>query len=260
MGADYIDYIIADRVLVSQVDERHYAECVVCLPDSYQVNDSKRRIGEVTLTRADVGLPDDGFVFCSFNNSYKITPRMLDVWARLLRRVEKSVLWLIADNPTAVVNLRREAERRGVAPERLVFASRIAQQDHLARHRLADLFLDTLPVNAHTTASDALWSGLPVLTCKGTAFAGRVAASLLTAIGLTELITYSLEQYEALACEIATTPDMLTAIKIKLAHNRLTHPLFDTDKFRMHIETAYTTMWQRCEQGLPPVSFVVDSR
>lgn len=251
MGADYIDYIIADRVLIPEEDQRHYAEKVVYLPESYQVNDSMRRIGDVTPARAEAGLPEGAFVFCSFNNHYKMTERMFDVWARLLHRVAGSVLWLL-DSPAAAANLRREAEKRGVAPTRLVFGPRMKLEEHLARHRLADLFLDTVPCNAHTTASDALWSGLPVLTCAGATFAGRVAASVLTAIGLEELITNSLEEYEAAAMRIATTPGLLTAIKGKLARNRLTHPLFDTDRFRRHIEAAYVTMWERYQKGLPP--------
>jgi len=257
MGADYIDYIVADRVLISEEDQRHYTEKVVYLPDSYQANDSTRRIADVTPTRAEAGLPEGGFVFCSFNNSYKITTEIFDVWARLLGGLEGSVLWLLADNPAAVSNLRREAEKRGISATRLVFAARMKLEDHLARHRLADLFLDTLPYNAHTTASDALWSGLPVLTCAGSTFAGRVAASLLTAVDLPELVTRSLEEYEALASRIATTPEMLADIRARLARNRLTHPLFDTDRFRRHLEAAYATMWERFQRGLPPVSFAV---
>ena len=189
MAADYMDYLIADPILIPAEHRQDYTEKVVYLPDSYQPNDSKRAISNRAFTRAELGLPADGFVFCCFNNNYKITPDVFDCWMRILERVPGSVLWLLEDNPTAAANLRREAEQRGVAPERLVFGSRLPLSEHLARHRLADLFLDTLPYNAHTTASDALWTGLPVLTQLGDTFAGRVAASLLTAIGLPELIT-----------------------------------------------------------------------
>jgi protein O-GlcNAc transferase len=257
MGADYIDYIVADRIIIPDDQQRHYAEKVVCLPDSYQPNDRKRRIGEHAPTRVAAGLPETGFVFCSFNNNYKIVPPVFDVWMRLLQAVEGSVLWLLADNAVAVRNLRQEAERRGVAPDRLIFAPRMKPEDHLARHRLADLFLDTIPINAHTTASDALWAGLPIVTCLGSAFAGRVAASLLSAVGLSELIADNLADYEALALELARDEDRLAAIRAKLAQNRENFPLFDTDRFCRHIESAYETMWQRYQRGEPPTAFAV---
>jgi len=204
-------------------------------------------------------LPDAGFVFCCFNNSYKITPAIFDRWMRLLNEVPGSVLWLLEGNAAASRNLRREAQARGVVPERVVFAPFMKPEDHLARHRLADLFLDTLPYSAHTTASDALWAGLPVLTCLGTTFPGRVGASLLNAIGLPELITHSLDEYESLALELARNPERLAGIKSKLARNRDTYPLFDTDRFRRHIESAYTTMWERYQRGEPPRSFAVEA-
>lgn len=202
-------------------------------------------------------MPETGFVFCSFNNHYKIVPPVFDVWMRLLHRVAGSVLWLLADDPAAAHNLRRNAEKRGVAPDRLVFAPRIKLDDHLARHRLADCFLDTLPYNAHTTASDALWAGLPVVTCAGSSFAARVAASLLSALGLPELITDKLEDYESLALRLALDPLLLAATKSKLARNRATFPLFDSDRCRRHIESAYRTMWERYQRGEPPASFAV---
>jgi predicted O-linked N-acetylglucosamine transferase (SPINDLY family) len=258
MGADFIDYILADRFVIPEEHYACYTEKVVYLPDTYQVNDSKRVIAERTPTRAEVELPDTDFVFCCFNNNYKITPEIFDCWMRLLNEVQGSVLWLLADNATASRNLRREAEARGVAPERLVFAPRVKLEDHLARQRLADLFLDTLPFTAHTTGSDALWAGLPLLTCHGTTFPGRVAASLLNAVGLRELIAYSLEEYEALALKLATSPAMLNDIRARLAQNRHTHSLFNTDRFRRHIEAAYTTMWERYQRGEPPESFAVE--
>jgi protein O-GlcNAc transferase len=258
MGADYIDYILADPVVIPKEHQSCYTEKIVYLPDTYQVNDSGRRVTQCTPTRAEAGLPENGFVFCSFNQSYKITATVFDIWVHLLRRVEGSVLWLLGDNAAVMRNLQREASERGISPERLVFAPRAKMEDHLARHRLADLFLDTLPYNAHTTASDALWAGLPVLTCMGASFAGRVGASLLGAIGLPELITHSLAEYEALALKLATESGMLVDIKAKLARNRESFPLFDIDRFRRHIEAAYMTMWERYQRGESPASFEVE--
>ncbi len=255
MGASFIDYIIADREVIPPGLEGAYAEKVVRLPDSYQVNDRKRPIAERTPGRAEMGLPDRGFVFCSFNNSYKIRPVVFDAWMRLLRQVEGSVLWLLHDNAAAVGNLRRHAEARGVSADRLIFAPRAPLDAHLARHRLADLFLDTFPVNAHTTASDALWAGLPLVTLRGETFVSRVAASLLAAVGLPELICDTLADYEALALKLAATPDMLAALRAKLDANRLTAPLFDTDRFRRHIESAYLAMYERHLAGAPPAGF-----
>jgi protein O-GlcNAc transferase len=197
-------------------------------------------------------------VFCCFNNAFKITPDIFTVWMSLLRSVEGSVLWLMEPNPSVADNLRRHANSQGVAPQRLVFARPMPLADHLARHRLADLFLDTLPYNAHTTASDALWAGLPVVTCQGHAFAGRVAASLLNAVGLPQMITSTLADYEALAERLARAPDLLGSIRAELSRNRLTRPLFDCDRFRRHIEAAFTTMWERHQRGEPPCSFAVD--
>jgi len=257
MGADYIDYIIADPHVVPPEHETFYAEKVVRLPDTYQANDSKRRISGSTPRRAEVNLPDAGFVFCCFNNNYKIRPDIYDIWMRLLSKVSDSVLWLLEDNAVATHNLRRHAEQRGVAAKRVVFAPRIKLDRHLARHRVADLFLDTLPCNAHTTASDALWAGLPLLTCLGSAFAGRVAGSLLHAVGLPELVTQSLEDYERMAVQLATSPDMLSDIRTRLAQNRGTYPLFDTERLCRHIESAYTTMWELHQRREPPASFAV---
>ncbi len=257
LGADYMDYIVADPHVIPPGDASCYTEHVVYLPDSYQVNDSRRRVAERTPTRAEEGLPDSGFVFCCFNNNYKITPAVFDAWMRLLKQVPGAVLWLLEGSAAASRNLRREAVARGVAPERLVFARLIELGEHLARHRLADLFLDTLPYNAHTTASDALWAGLPLLTCQGTTFPGRVAASLLNAVGMPELITHGLEEYEALALKLATSPAMLADIRARLARNRTTHPLFNTDRFRRHIESAYLTMWERAQRGELAAGFAV---
>jgi len=247
-----MDYIIADRCVIPSGHEAFYAEKVVDLPECYQANDEKKEIAARTFSRADYGLPQRGFVFCCFNNSYKITPDMLDCWMGILKDVEGSVLWLLEDNAAAVSNLRKEAAARGVGPERLIFAERMALPDHLARHRMADLFLDTAPYNAHTTASDALWAGLPVLTQIGETFPGRVAASLLQAIGLAELITSSRDAYRELAIALAANPQRLTAIKHKLADNRRTRSLFDTQLFTRRIEAAYDAMYQRYRAGLRP--------
>ena len=257
MGAEFIDYIIADKTVAPFEHQPFYTEKIVHLPDCYQVNDAKRKIAERMPTRQEAGLPEKGFVFCCFNNNWKITPDVFSVWMRLLHAVEGSVLWLLGDNESAERNLRMEAQARGIDPARLVFASRLPLDEHLARHRVADLFLDTLPYNAHTTASDALWTGLPVLTREGTAFAGRVAASLLSAIGLPELVTHSIEDYEALALRLAKNPSLLEEYRNRLATNRLTYPLFDTERFRRHIEAAYLQMWEVWQRGEQPGSFGV---
>jgi predicted O-linked N-acetylglucosamine transferase (SPINDLY family) len=258
MGAKYIDYLIADRILIPTENQLHYAEKIVYLPYSYQVNDAKRKIANRLFTREELDLPPTAFVFCCFNNNYKITPLTFNSWMRILKRVENSVLWLLEDNPTAADNLRKEADSRGIDSARLVFAKRMSLDEHLARHRAADLFIDTLPYNAHTSASDSLWAGLPVLTCIGEAFASRVAASLLNAICLPELITSTQEEYEALAVELASHPERLTRIKWKLEQNKLTAPLFDTPLFTKHIEMAYATMYQRYLDGIPPEHISID--
>lgn len=241
-GMDFIDYVLADRHVLPESEQAAWSEKVVYLPECYQANDASRAIADRAPSRAKAGLPSQGFVFCSFNNNYKITPPVFDAWMRLLRQLPSSVLWVLEDNSEARRNLQREAEARGVEPARLVFAPRVPHAEHLARHRLADLFLDTLPYNAHTSASDALWAGLPLLTCTGNAFAGRVAGSLLHAVGLPELVTYSLAEYEALALQLAANPARLSALRARLAANRLTAPLFDTDRFRRHLEAAYLRM------------------
>ncbi len=259
MGAPYVDYIVADRFVIRDEDRAFYTEKIVTLPDAYQCNDRQRAIAAATPSRADLGLPANAFVYCCFNNSNKLTPEMFDIWMRLLQQVEGSVLWLLEDNPTASRNLRREATARGVAAERLVFAPRVKPAEHLARHRAADLFLDTLPYGAHTTASDALWSGLPVLSCFGTSFAGRVGASLLNAAGLPELVTDSPAAYEALALKLARDRDTLDGLRKKLALNRDTCALFDTARFTRHFEAALTTMRERQRAGHSPAHLRVDA-
>jgi predicted O-linked N-acetylglucosamine transferase (SPINDLY family) len=251
MGCEYMDYIIADKTLIPADLQSNYSEKVVYLPDSYQVNDRNRVISEKQFTRQELGLPESRFVFCCFNNNYKILPATFASWMRILKSVEGSVLWLLQDNLWVENSLKNSAQHCGVDPERLVFAQRINLSEHLARHRQADLFLDTFPYNAHTTASDALWTGcLPVLTLMGKSFASRVAASLLHAIGLPELVTNSQSAYEALAIELAKNPEKLNAIRIKLASNRLTSPLFDTPLFTKNLEAAFLEIYERYHAGL----------
>lgn len=257
MGADYIDYVVADEFVIPESARPHYAEQIVYLPECFQGNDERRVIAGHTPIRAESGLPESGFVFCAFNNTCKLTPSFFAIWMRLLRNVPNSVLWLATDDIVVQRNLRAEAEREGVAPHCLVFSPRIAYAEHLARLRLADLFLDTLPFNAGTTASDALWAGVPVLTCSGEAFAARMAGSLLQAIGLPELITDNLDDYEALALKLATTPAQMAAVRAKLADRRLTSPLFDTGRFCRHLEAAYLGMWERQQRGDAPMTFKV---
>ena len=258
MGASYMDYLIADTVLIPAPHREHCAEKIAYLPNSYMPNDLKRLISSRVFGRTEMGLPESGFVFCCFNNSYKISPRVFDRWMRILNKVDGSVLWLSKYNAKAAVNLEKEAATRGVNPNRLVFATRTPlSADHLARQRVADLFLDTFTYNAHTTASDALWAGLPVLTCLGETFAGRVGASLLNAIRLPELITTTPEAYEQMAIDLASHPEKMAVIKRKLADNRLTTPLFDTALFTKHIEAAYAAMYERYQAGLAPDHIVV---
>lgn len=260
MGAPYIDYLIADATVVPEAHEDWYAEKIVRLPDCYQANDSSRAIADRAFSRAELGLPEAGFVFCCFNNAFKITPDVFAAWMRLLRQVPGSALWLLAFNRTACENLRREARERGVDPERLVFAPVADPEDHLARHRAADLFLDTFHYNAHTTASDALWAGLPVVTLEGPSFPSRVASSLLRAVGLPELVADTPGRYEALALELATSPQKLAALRGRLAAGRTTAALFDTARFTRHIEAAFREMHGRQLRGLPPERIVVGAR
>lgn len=257
LGATYLDYIIADRYVIPPAHQLFYTEKVITLPNSYQANDRNKEISTRDFSRAECGLPASAMVFCCFNNAYKITPEIFDVWMRILQRVEGSVLWLLEDAPAAVANLRREAVARGVDAGRLVFAPRMPLPDHLGRHRCADLFLDTLPYGAHTTASDALWAGLPVLTCLGETFAGRVSASLLSSLSVPELIAATLADYEGMAVELAVDQDRRANIRQKLSDHRLTTPLFDTALFTRHLEAAFTAMVERHRAGLAPDHIVV---
>jgi protein O-GlcNAc transferase len=257
MAAPFMDYLIADPFLIPEAEQRFYTEKIAYLPDSYQANDRQRRIAGRMPTRVEAGLPESGFVFCCFNVSWKITASVFDVWMRLLHAVPGSVLWLLADNDWAMQNLRREAGARNIAPERLVFCPRADNAGHLARHRLADLFLDTFPCNAHTTASDALWAGLPLLTCAGRTFASRVAGSLLHASGLAELVASSLGEYERLALELTRDRARLASLRARLMQDRETLPLFDTPRFCRHLEAAYRRMWITQREGRAPETFAV---
>ena len=257
IGADFLDYIIADATVLPMDQQRFYDEKIIHLPESYQANDDQRVIAPATPSRAEAGLPPEGVVYCCFNSAYKITPEQFASWMRILRAVPGSVLWLLSSDATAMASLRHAAQSHGVDGDRLVFGASLPAPEHLARHRLADLFLDTLPYNAHTTASDALWAGLPVLTQLGQAFAGRVAASLLRAVGLPELVTEDSSAYEALAIALGQDGARLAALKAKLAAARPTAPLFDSARFTRHLESAFLTMQQRHKDGLPPESFVV---
>jgi protein O-GlcNAc transferase len=259
-GAPFIDYLIADPVVIPARHRAWYSERIAWLPETCQVNDRRNVAAQHAIPRAEAGLPERAFVFCCFNNCYKIAPPVFDTWMRLLRRVESSVLWLYADNAIAQRNLREQAAVRGVDGGRIVFAPWMPLPDHLARHRLADLFLDTFDFNAHTTASIALWSGLPVLTCPGDTFISRIGASLLGALGLPELIAASPEEYEDIACALAMEPPRLRALRDKLWRNRLTQPLFDTPRFAAHLEDAYRQMVLRARAGLPPDDIRVEPR
>lgn len=257
-GTDYLDYILADRHIIPPDHQQFYNEKVVYLPDTYLPTDSSVSISEHTPTRSECGLPETGVVLCSFNHDYKISPPVFDVWMRLLKQVPGSVLWLMSRGEISQRNLRKEAELRGVDSSRLVFAGRVPLvEDHLARYRQADIFLDTHPYNAHTTAADALMAGLPVITYMGDSFPSRVAGSLLHATGLPELITHSLADYESLALKLATTPSLLKEIKEQLQANRGNHPLFDTEKLCRNLEAAYIEMWNRYQHGVIPEHFSV---
>jgi len=259
MGLPFFDYIIADQIVIPDRHRIQYVEQVVYMPHTYMPNDRTRQVLPKAPSRTEAGLPTTGFVFACHNSEYKITPEIFDIWMRLLKSVDDSVLWLKSPNPSALVNLRREADARGVASGRLVFAPRLPEaKDHLARLQLADLFLDTRPYNGHASACDALWAGVPVVTCLGDTFPGRAAASIIHAIGLPELVTTSLAEYENLATALALDPDRLATIKAKLTHKRYTEPLFDTVRFTRDLESAYLIMWTRQQHGLPAASFAVD--
>ncbi len=257
MGAEFIDYIVADQHLIPPENQKYFNEKQLYLPNTYMPTDNSRELSNKKITRSELGLPDDAFVFCCFNNNYKISPNEFDIWMRLLTKVENSVLWLRQSNQISNINMKNEAQKRKVDPSRIVFADKVPMDEHLARHRLADLFVDTFAFNAHTTAAEALWAGLPVVTKTGVGFAARVAGSLLNAVGLPELITETEEDYEALILELATNPTKLAEIKEKLATNRLTQPLFDTDLYTRHLENGYQQAYQNYFDGNLPQTIMV---
>jgi predicted O-linked N-acetylglucosamine transferase (SPINDLY family) len=258
MGAPYYDYLLADEITIPKENQQYYSEKIAYLP-SYQVNDSTESPPEIFFTRKDIGLPEAGFVFCCFNNTYKITPETFDSWMRILKSVEDSVLLIYVDIEAARQNLINLATKKGLDPSRLIFAKHVERDQYLARYRVVDLFLDTLPYNAATTASDALRMGLPVLTLRGNSFASRMAASVISAINLPELITDTREEYESLAIELATNAKKFKVIKDKLKENLLTAPLYDTAKFTENLESVYKVMYQRYHDGLEPDHIYLDN-
>lgn len=250
LGTSYFDYILADRHIIPPEQQQYYNERVVYMPDTYLPTDNSVQISPRTPSRSECGLPEVGVVFCSFSHDYKISPPVFDIWMRLLSKVPGSVLWLMSRGELAQRNLRKEAQARGVDPSRLVFAGRVPLvEDHLARYRQADIFLDTHPYNAHTTAADALMAGLPVVTYMGNSFPSRVAGSLLHAIGVPELATHSLQDYEALSLRLALEPERLAELKAKIAANDASHPFLDTTGFCFHLEAAYMAMWRQTQLG-----------
>jgi len=251
MGLPCFDYLIADPVLIPAEAQSAYTEKIIYMPNSYQVNDRHRLISPDLPSRSSLGLPVDAFVFCCLNNNYKITPEVFEGWIRILNAVENSVLWLFSDNPIAIDSLKKYASSKGLNAERLIFAPPLPTSKQLARYQLADLFLDTSPCNAHTTASDALWAGLPIVTLLGKSFAARVAASLLNAVGLPELVSHSQEEYEALAVELASNPAKLQVFRGRLLENRFIAPLFDTSLFTRQLESAYQAIFNRHQLKLP---------
>jgi predicted O-linked N-acetylglucosamine transferase (SPINDLY family) len=256
MGAAYIDYLIADAFVIPPASRHLYAERVVYLPHCFQPNDD-RRLLPAPLTRAELGLPEQGFIWCCHNSSFKLNEDMFDIWMHLLQQTPGSVLWLLASSSYCSANLCREARRRQVDPARLLFASKVPYEEHIARLSAADLFLDTLPFNAGTTASDALWAGLPLLTCSGEAFAARMAGSLLRTAGLDELVTFSLDAYQHTALELAHDAPRLARLRARLSRARSEAPLFQSQRYRRQLERAYQTMWQRAERHESPAAFEI---
>ena len=257
MGTDFMDYIVADRHIIPPGNQKYFNEKILYLPNTYMPTDNGRELSERHMTRRDMGLPEEAFVFCCFNNNYKITSSEFDIWMRLLNKVEGSVLWLRQSNQWSELNIKKEAQRRKIDPERVVFAGRVPMAEHLTRQRLADLFIDTFSFNAHTTAAEALWTGLPVVTKTGQGFAARVAGSLLNSVGLPELITKNEHDYEMLISELATSQSKLIKIRKKLAANLLKQPLFDTEQYTKHIEDGYQQAYQNYFEGNPPKTITV---
>ncbi len=258
MGANFIDYIIADKTVIPAQSQIYYNEKIIYLPDSYQVNDSLRSISKYPFTKKELELPEDKFIFCSFNNNYKISQNTFDSWIKILKSVDNSIIWILESNKVSSKNLIEYAHYNGIKEDRIIFAKTMQPEMHLARLKFGDLFLDTIPYNAHTTASDALWAGLPVLTLVGNSFAGRVAASLLNAINLTDLITFTREDYESKAIEIANNPLLINDLKERLRINKLTTPLFNTKLFTKNIEAAYYKIHELHLKNLHPENIYIN--
>lgn len=258
-GADFFDYVLTDQVVTPQAHETFYSEKFAYLPDSYQPNDNQQKISDKVFTRTEVGLPEHGFVFSSFNQPYKLDPVIFDIWMNLLNQVKHSVLWLYVVDDVAVTNLKHEAEKRGIDTARLIFAEKLQKELHLARIKLADLVLDTRVYNGHTTTADALWAGVPVITMQGQHFASRVSSSLLRAMDLAELVTTDLDSYESLALNLASDSQDLNTLREKLLQQRVSAPLFDTAIFTRNLEKAYSVMWQRFLEGKKPEHFEVST-
>jgi len=257
LGAKFIDYIISDKIIIPKENQKNFSEKIIYLPNTYQPNDSQRKISNKIFSKKELGLPEKGFIFCCFNGSYKIMPNVFNIWMRLLKNVKNSVLWLIKDNPTAVLNLKNEAKLKNINPDRIIFAEITSLPVHLARHKFADLFIDTFPCAAHTTCSDALWTGLPVLSRIGESMVSRVPGSLLSSIGLSELITYTEQEYENLAIELAINSSKLEKIKQKLKKNILSKPLFNSELYRDNIEEAYSVIYKRYIQNKKPTNIEI---
>jgi len=257
IGASFMDYIVADKIVIPKKNQNYFSEKIIYLPHSYQVNDNTKEISGKKFKRKDFNLPNNCFIFCCFNNSYKINPVIFNVWMNILKKSNNSILWLLEENSLNKKNILKEAKNLGVLEDRIIFADRIKNEEHLARHKLADLFLDTLPYNAHTTASDALWSGLPILTCLGKNFQGRVAASLLNSVGLSNLITKSLDEYERLAIQFAIKEKNIIDIKNKLYNNLKSSSLFNTEIFTYNIEKAYKEIYERYKSNLKPDNIII---
>jgi predicted O-linked N-acetylglucosamine transferase (SPINDLY family) len=257
IGNSFMDYIVADKIVIPKKNQNYFSEKIIYLPNSYQVNDNTKEISGKKFERKDFNLPNNCFVFCCFNNSYKINPIIFNVWMNILKKTKNSILWLLEENFLNKKNILKEAKNLGVLEDRIIFADKIKNAEHLARHKLADLFLDTLPCNAHTTASDALWSGLPILTCLGKNFQGRVAASLLNSVGLSNLITKSLDEYERLAIQFASKEKNIIDIKNKLYNNLKSSSLFNTEIFTSNMEKAYKEIYERYKSNLKPDNIVI---
>ena len=257
MGCSYIDYIIADKILIPEDHQKYFTEKIIYLPKSYQVSDQKRSISKKIIYKKDFNLPEDKFIFCSFNNVTKINPEIFDIWMKILKKNQESILWLLSDNKNVIYNLKLEAEKRGINKDRLIFCNKLTNEDHLARYKLADLFLDTIPYNAHVTANDALWCGVPVLTLIGASFASRVGASILNALNMKELIAHSKTEFEDIASSIYNDPKKFKSIKQKLLNNKINTTFFNTKLYTKNLELAYLDIYKKNKKNLKPENIYI---